>query len=329
MKIGYLGAGTWGYALAWVLANNGHKVTVWARDCANAELLQKQRTHPKLPNSELPASVEFTSDLKKAVQGAEVIVESVTSSGIRPVFEAIGSVQVPVIITSKGIEQKTGLLLPEVVASVWNVKTSPLIGALSGPSHAEDIIMNLPTSVVCSAYNLAVMTMIQDLFNTPTFRIYPNGDIAGVCFGGAMKNIIAIACGIADGLGCGDNTKAALMTRGLHEIRKLCVVKNCKSETLNGLSGMGDLCVTCMSVHSRNYRFGRLVAEGLSPEGARQKIGMAVEGIYTCVSARELATKHKIPAPITEVTYQIIYGGLDPREAVKILLQRAIKEEHL
>jgi glycerol-3-phosphate dehydrogenase (NAD(P)+) len=144
-----------------------------------------------------------------------------------------------------------------------------------------------------------------------------------------MKNIIAIACGIADGLGCGDNTKAALMTRGLHEIRKLCVVKDCRPETLNGLSGMGDLCVTCMSRHSRNYRFGRLVSEGFSPEGARQKIGMAVEGIYTCVSARELGHKHQIPVPITEATYQIIYGGLDPREAVKTLLQRAIKEEHL
>lgn len=144
-----------------------------------------------------------------------------------------------------------------------------------------------------------------------------------------MKNIIAIACGLGDGLGCGDNTKAALMTRGLHEIRKLSVVKHCKTETLNGLSGMGDLCVTCMSKHSRNYRYGRLLAEGFSPEGARQKIGMAVEGIYTCVSARELGLKHHIPLPITEATYQIIYGGLDPREAVKMLLQRAIKEEHL
>ena len=171
--------------------------------------------------------------------------------------------------------------------------------------------------------------MIHDLFTTPTFRIYPNSDIRGVCFGGAMKNIIAIACGIADGLGYGDNTKAALMTRGLHEIRKLCVVKNCKPETLNGLSGMGDLCVTCMSRHSRNYRFGRLIAEGLSPEGARQKIGMAVEGIYTCVSARELGHKYQIPVPITDATYEIIYEELNPREAVKALLTRTIKEEHL
>lgn len=329
MKIGYLGAGTWGFALARVLEMNGHHVTVWTRDPAYAQKLEETRVHPKLPAAEVGPNVHFTSDIRQAIDGADAIVESVTSSGIRPVFEMAGPILVPIILTSKGIEQGTGLLLPEVVSSVLGVEDSPLVGALSGPSHAEDLIQNLPTSVVCSAYDPQVMKMIHELFTTPTFRIYPNSDVRGVCFGGAMKNIIAIACGIADGLGCGDNTKAALMTRGLHEIRKLCPVKHCRAETLNGLSGMGDLCVTCMSRHSRNYRFGRLVAEGLSPEGARQKIGMAVEGIYTCVSARELGHKHQIPVPITEVTYQIIYGGLDPREAVKALLTRAIKEEHL
>lgn len=324
MKIGYLGAGTWGFALASILGRNGHKVTVWARDPQNAKMLQKMRAHPKLPRVELAQGVQFTSDIQEAIEGAEAIVESVTSSGIRPVFQLLGKVGIPIILTSKGIEQGTGLLLPEVIRS-----KSPSIGALSGPSHAEDIMINSPTSVVCSGTDLPVMDMIQKLFTTPTFRIYPNSDLLGVCFGAAMKNIIAIACGLSDGLGCGDNTKAALMTRGLHEIRKLSVVKQCKSETIYGLSGMGDLCVTCMSGHSRNYRFGRLIAEGLSPEGARQKIGVAVEGIYTCVSARELGEKHNIPLPITEVTYQIIYGGLNPKEAVKLLLQRAIKEEHL
>ncbi len=326
MKIGYLGAGTWGFALARILANNGHSVTVWAREKTSAENLQKNRTHPKLSGIEAPPTIRFTSDLEEALRDADVIVESVTSSGIRSVFKQIGKADVPIILTSKGIEQGTGLLLPEVVSSMFE---KDLVGVLSGPSHAEDIVQNLPTSVVCSAYDSQIMKIIQELFSTLTFRIYPNADILGVCFGGAMKNIVAIACGLSDGLGCGDNTKAALMTRGLHEIRKLSAVKNCRPETLNGLSGMGDLCVTCMSVHSRNYRFGKLVAGGLSPEGARQKIGMAVEGIYTCVSARELGQKHQIPVPITEVTYQIIYGGLDPREAVKVLLQRAIKEEHL
>ncbi len=329
MKIAYLGAGTWGFALASILAQNGHEVVVWTKEEPFAALLQKTRAHPKLPGILIDSSVVFTSDLKKALDGAEVIVESVTSSGVRPVFEAVGKVNIPIILTSKGIEQGTGLLLPEVVSDILGVPNSPLVGCLSGPSHAEEVIQNMPTSVVCAAYDPSLTKLICELFTTPTFRIYPNADIHGVCFGGAMKNIIAIACGISDGLSGSDNAKAALMTRGLHEIRKLSVVKGAKPETLNGLSGMGDLCVTCMSTLSRNYRFGKLIAEGFSPEGARQKIGMAVEGVYTCVSAYELGQKYHIPIPVTEATYGVIFKGLDPRVAVKALLTRAIKEEHL
>jgi glycerol-3-phosphate dehydrogenase (NAD(P)+) len=173
------------------------------------------------------------------------------------------------------------------------------------------------------------MRKVVDAFTTPFFRVYPNADINGVAFGGAMKNIIAIACGISDGLGFGDNTKAALMTRGLHEIRKLASTKGCKAETLNGLSGMGDLCVTCLSKLSRNYMFGRLIAEGLKSKQAQEQIGMVVEGAYTCVSALQLAQKHHIEVPITQAIYAILYEGMDPRDAVKRLLQRAIKEEHL
>jgi len=332
MRIGYLGAGTWGFALSSLLAANGHQVTVWARNAALGRQLQSSRMHPKLSGAVAPDSLVFTSDLAQALEGADVLVESVTSAGLRPVFEKVSSLApicVPIILTSKGIEQGTGLLLPEVISQILGVPESPLVGALSGPSHSEEVILNLPTSIVCSAYDPDLMLLIHTLFSTPTFRIYPNADVWGVSFGGAMKNIFAIACGISDGLESGDNAKAALLTRGLHEMRKLSVAKNCLAETLNGLSGLGDLAVTCMSNHSRNYRFGRLLAEGFSPEGARQKIGMAVEGIYTCVSARELGRKYQIPIPITEATYAIIYEGLDPREAVRGLLQRAIKEEHL
>lgn len=325
-KIGYLGAGTWGFALSALLGSKGHAVTVWTRDGELASLLQKTRAHPKLGQSFAPETVRFTSNLQEAIDGAEVLVESVTGSGMRSVFERIGKVEVPVILTSKGIEQGSGLLLPEVAAQFF---PKPLVGILSGPSLADEVVKHLPTSVVCSAYDLDVMKLIHELFVTPTFRIYPNEDINGVAFGGAMKNVIGIACGISDGLGGGDNAKAALMTRGLHEMRKLSVAKDCSPETLNGLSGMGDVSATCMSTSSRNYRFGRLVAEGFSPEGARQKIGMAVEGIYTCVAARELGKKHQVPIPITEATYAIIYEGLDPRQAVRTILQRAIKEEHL
>jgi glycerol-3-phosphate dehydrogenase (NAD(P)+) len=302
----------------------------WTREPGAAAALQKGREHPKLPGLKAPEGIRFTDRLEDALGDAEVIVESVTSMGVRPVFKeviSLGPIRVPVILTSKGIEQGTGLLLPEVVAELAGNRG--LVGCLSGPSHAEEVIQGMPTSVVCSAYEAGLTRIICDLFTTPTFRIYPNGDLHGVCFGGAMKNIIAIACGISDGLSGSDNAKAALMTRGLHEMRKLCLVKNGKPETLNGLSGMGDLCVTCMSRHSRNYRFGKLIADGFSPEGARQKIGMAVEGIYTCVSAHELGKKHRIPIPVTEATYAIIYDGLDPREAVKALLTRTVKEEHL
>lgn len=329
MKICYLGAGTWGFALASILGANGHEVTVWTRDSSYADLLQKTRAHPKLPGFIISPNVEFTSDLEKALEDAEAIVESVTSSGIRNVFKKIGPREIPVILTSKGIEQGTGFLLPEVLCDLFGESYRKWVGCLSGPSHAEEVIQNMPTSVVCSAYDPNVTKLIYELFSTPSFRIYPNSDLHGVCFGGAMKNIIAIACGISDGLSGSDNAKAALMTRGLHEIRKLCVVKNAKPETLNGLSGMGDLCVTCLSTLSRNYRFGKLLSEGFSPEGARQKIGMAVEGVYTCVSAYELAKKYDIAAPVTEATYSIIFEGLDPRKAVRSLLTRTVKEEHL
>ena len=329
MKIAYLGAGTWGFALASILERNGHEVICWSRNRSFAELLQKTRKHPKLGAFEIGKGVTFTSDLEKAIAEADVIVESVTSAGIRPVFEKIGKVNVPIILTSKGIERGTGLLLPEVISEILGEEKSPLVGVLSGPSHAEEIVSNSPTAVVSSSYDPDLSKFVCDLFTTPTFRIYPNRDLNGVCFGGAMKNIIAVACGISDGLGGGVNAKAALMTRGLHEMRKLCVVKNANPETLNGLSGMGDLCVTCMSTLSRNYRFGQLIANGFSPEEAREKIGMAIEGVYSCVSAYELGQKHQVPIPVTEATQAIIFEGLDPKTAVHSLLTRVVKQEHL
>jgi glycerol-3-phosphate dehydrogenase (NAD(P)+) len=332
MKIGYLGAGTWGFTLASLLASKGHDVVLWTQKSEFAKLLAKKREHHKLAKFKAEDRVHFTCALEEALSGIDFLVESVTSQGIRPVFEqvlALGGVNCPIVLTSKGIEQNSCLLLPEVVLQVLGESSRPLIGCITGPSHAEEVIQKLPTSVVGSAYNSDLMIQICELFTTPLFRVYPNSDINGVCFGGAMKNIIAIACGISDGLGFGDNTKAALMTRGLHEIRKLSVTKGCNPETLNGLAGMGDLCVTCLSKLSRNYMFGRYIAEGLDPQAAKEKIGMVVEGAYTCVSALQLGQKAQIAVPITSAIYAIIYEGLNPRDAVKALLQRAIKEEHL
>jgi glycerol-3-phosphate dehydrogenase (NAD(P)+) len=331
-KIAYLGAGTWGFTLSTLLGRNGHHVTVWARDPALAAHLQATRVHPKLPPLAAPDIVSFTADLAQALRGADVIVESVTAAGIRAVFTkvlALREIHIPVILTSKGIEQDTGLLLPEVLEAMLGSDRRQLLGCLSGPSLADEVMEGKPTSIVCSAYDAKLMKTVHQMFCSPSFRVYPNSDLLGVSFGGAIKNIIAIACGISDGLECGDNAKAALMTRGLHEMRKLCLTKECRPETINGLSGMGDLCVTCLSTRSRNYRYGRLIAEGMSPEGARQKIGMAVEGIYSCVSAHQLGHKFNVSVPITDAIYQIIYEGMHPRQAVQLLLQRLIKEEHL
>lgn len=332
MKIGYLGAGSWGFCLASLLAAKGYEVVLWTADPDFAKLLEKKREHPKLPRFKAPGNLVITSDLAHALQGAEFLVESVTSKGIRPVFEqvlAAGKLDCPIVLTSKGIEQNSGLLLPEVALQVMGEDFRNKIGCISGPSHAEEVVQKLPTAIIGSAYNVSLTHKIAELFQTPYFRVYPNSDINGVTFGGAMKNVVAIACGVSDGLGFGDNTKAALMTRGLHEIRKLSVVKGCSPETLNGLSGLGDLCVTCLSKHSRNYTFGRLIADGLDPQAAKEQIGMVVEGAYTCVSACQLAKKAHIEIPISQAIYSILYEGLNPRDAVKSLLQRAIKEEHL
>lgn len=331
-KIGYLGSGTWGFCLANLLALKGYEVILWSNNPRFNQLLQKERKHPNLPGHQANDNLIFTSELDEALEGIDLLAEAVTSAGVRPVFERvarISSPKCPIVLTSKGIEQNSGLLLTEVLVNVLGEGSRSVVGCLSGPSHAEEVIKDIPTSVVCSAYDVDALLQIRDIFATPTFRVYPNSDINGVQFGGAMKNIIAIACGISDGLGFGDNTKAALMTRGLHEIRKLSVTKGCRPETLNGLAGMGDLCVTCLSTLSRNYRFGRLIAEGCNLKEAKEKIGMVVEGAYTAVSALQLGEQHHIELPITEVIYQILYQNLPPREAVQNLLRRTTKEEHL
>ncbi len=331
-KIGYLGAGAWGYTLASLLASKGYTVECWSIDERAVDHMNEKREHPTLKGFPAPPSLSFSTDLSKVIQGKDLIVEGVTSAGIRQVFQHIkerGVPSCPIVLTSKGIEQNTGLLLTDVAIEVLGEKHKKQIGCLSGPSIAQEVLGGLPSSVVCSAYDAKVMALIHETFSTPTFRVYPNSDINGVELGGALKNIIAIACGVSDGLGFGDNAKAALMTRGLHEIRKLAITKGCNPDTLNGLAGMGDLCVTCLSTMSRNYRFGQMIAEGLEPEKAKEKIGMVVEGTYTCLSAMQIAGKEGLELPITEAVYRVVYEKLSPHDAVKFLLQRATKEEYL
>jgi len=332
MRIGYLGAGAWGFCLANLLAEKGYEVKLWTGNMSLAEVLKRGESHPKLNDHQAEVNLVLTTDLKEAVTDVDMIIESVTSKGLRPVLEKLlilGVEETPIVLTSKGIEQGSGLLMSEVAIEVLGEDYKPFIGCLSGPSLAGEVMRKLPTSVVASSYSHGVMMMIAEAFTTSYFRVYPNSDMRGVSFGGAMKNIVAIACAISDGLGYGENTKAALMTRGLHEIRKLGETIGCEAETLNGLSGLGDLCATCLSTLSRNYIFGTLLAEGYTPDQAREKIGMVVEGAYTCVSALQLSAKTGVDMPITEAVHAIIYDGISPKEAVGALLNRAVKQEHL
>lgn len=331
-KIGYLGVGAWGYCLASLLASKGHHVTAWSVEEETVSYMREHKEHPKMKGFPVPPHLTFTHKLDEVLMEKDMIVEGVTSAGVRQVFQSVKQIHIPdcpIVLTSKGIEQNTGLLLTDVVVEVLGEEHRGKVGVLSGPSIAIEVLKGLPTSVVCSGFDPLVISLIHEVFSTPTFRVYPNADVNGVELGGALKNIIAIACGLSDGLGFGDNAKAALMTRGLHEIRKLAIVKGCKPETLSGLAGMGDLCVTCLSKFSRNYQFGHLLAEGMTPEAAKKKIGMVVEGTYTCLSAIQLAKKANLELPITEAVYKILFEHLSPRDAVKLLLQRATKEEYL
>jgi len=332
MKIGYLGTGVWGFCLASLLAAKGYSVVCWTLNESLARHLNDTREHPKLKGSKAEGDIRFTTSLEDALTDIDLLVESVTSAGIRPVFQQVKSLGVPncpITLTSKGIEQGTGLPLSEVVLQTLGDTAHANIGCISGPSFATEVVKKLPTSVVSSAYEKNTMMTITEAFNTSYFRVYPNPDMKGVSFCGALKNVIAIACGMSDGLLLGQSCKSALMTRGLHEIKKLACASGCAIETVYGLAGMGDLCLTCSSTVSRNHRFGHLLAQGLSPTDAKEKIGMVVEGAYTAVSALELGHKLKIAMPITEAVYDIIYQELNPKDAALRLMERDIKEEYL
>lgn len=332
MKIAYLGAGTWGSCLATHLARKGHQITQWTTQEELAQHLTETRKHPMLKNGSVHSSIIYTTDLQQALKDADAIIEAVTADGIQPVFEMVKPLyqaNTPILITSKGIQQKTDAILPAVVAKIMPPEAKPFIACLSGPSHAEEVIQKKPTTVVCSGFDRKMVDLFSELFTTEYFRVYPNMDIKGVCIGGALKNVIAIACGINDGMDFGCGTKAALITRGIHEVRKMGIALGCMPETFYGLSGLGDLALTGITPYSRNYRFGKLLAQGLTSQEAKKEIGMVVEGEYTSVSAKELSEKTGTAMPISESIYQVIYHNLSPHEAVANLMKRAIKEEHL
>ena len=327
-KIGVMGAGSFGTALAMVLAGKGHKVTVWAR---NAEQIEKMKMTGEnrhyLPGVKLPPEIELTTDIKEAASGKDYMLFAVPAQNFRSVLVQAAEyidMTVPVINVAKGIEKGTLLRLSQVAEEVM---PSLRYVALSGPSHAEEVARQLPTTVAVAAHDHDLAAEVQELFFADRFRVYSNEDLIGVELGGALKNIIALGAGISDGLGFGDNAKAAMMTRGITEITRLGITMGAEMKTFSGLTGIGDLIVTCTSMHSRNRRCGILIGEGMNPDEATEQIGMVVEGISTAEAAYALAQQYGIEMPITESIYKVIHRKMDPRSAVSYLMGREMKNE--
>ena len=327
-KIGVIGAGSFGTALAMVLAGKGHQVTVWARNAEQIEEMKKtgENSH-YLPGVKLPPEIELSDDLEKTCKDKDYVLFAVPAQSFRGVLSHAAehiNAQVPVINVAKGIEKGSLLRMSQVAEEVI---PGVRYVALSGPSHAEEVARQLPTTVAVAGKNHDLAVEIQELFITERFRVYSNEDLAGVELGGALKNIIALGAGISDGLGFGDNAKAAMMTRGITEMTRLGLTMGADMKTFSGLTGIGDLIVTCTSMHSRNRRCGILIGEGVNPEEATRRIGMVVEGISTAEAAYALANQYGIEMPITESIYKVIHREMDARSAVSYLMGREMKNE--
>lgn len=327
--ISILGAGGWGIAIGVLLNNNGHKVTMWsAVDREVTMLSEKRENEISLPGITISEDIQITGDLNEAVQNKDIIILAVASSYIRSTAKRLnGLVKEGQIIVNvaKGIEDDTLMTLTDIIKQ--EVPHSD-VAVLSGPSHAEEVGRGLPTTCVVGAESRETAEYIQNIFASPVFRVYISPDILGIELGGALKNVIALAAGIADGLGYGDNTKAALITRGITEIARLGIAMGAKPLTLYGLSGIGDLIVTCASMHSRNRRAGILMGKGYTMEEATKEVNMVVEGVYSAKAAVKLAEKYQVSMPIIETVNQILFDGLSAKDAVGELMLRDKTIEH-
>lgn len=327
-KIGMIGAGSWGIALTWLLTNNGHQVTVWSALEDEIRLLQeKHEQTSKLPGVILADSVSFTTSLKEAVKGRDLLVLAVPSPFVRSTAHQLRDVveeKQIIVNVAKGIEEKTLMTLSEVIEEEI---PQAQVAVLSGPSHAEEVGKGVPTTIVAGAKTRSVAEKIQNIFMSPVFRVYTSPDVLGIELGAALKNVVALAAGIADGLGYGDNTKAALITRGITEIARLGTAMGGKRETFFGLSGIGDLIVTCASMHSRNRRAGILIGQGHTMEEAMQEVQMVVEGVYSAKAAMGLAEKYHVSLPIIEQVNQVLFYGKPAADAVGELMLRDKKIE--
>ena len=331
--IGIIGAGSWGIALAYLLSNNGHNVIVWSR---REETVQKLRAYhgneDKLPGVILDSSVKFTSDMEEAVKGKDIIVLVVPSSHMRetvkkmaPFIENSEEHQQIIVNCTKGIEESTLMVMSDVILD--EIPGSQVC-VLSGPSHAEEVGKGMPTSIVVGAFDKDTARLIQNVFMSNCFRVYISPDMLGIEIGAALKNVIALAAGIADGYGLGDNAKAGLITRGIAEIGRLGMAMGGKFETFSGLSGIGDLFVTCTSHHSRNWNAGNLIGKGMSVEEAMKEVAQVVEGVYCAKAALKLAHKYNVEMPIVEQVNSILFENKPVAEAVNELFMREKRAEH-
>ena len=328
-KAGVIGSGSWGTALARVLSKNGHEVTLWSRREEESRMLREERENKsKLPGVKLPDDILCTTDLEQTVEGKDILVLATASPSIRSMakkmapYVAAGQLIVDV---SKGIEESTLMILTDVIAQEIPQCRAAV---LSGPSHAEEVGRDIPTTVVAGAKDRETAEYIQNLFMNKVFRVYTSPDMLGIELGGALKNVIALAAGAADGLGCGDNTKAALITRGIAEMSRLGVAMGGHIETFNGLTGIGDLIVTCASMHSRNRRAGILIGQGKTMQEAMDEVKMVVEGVNSAKAAKTLAEKYGIDMPIVQEVNQVLFEDKPAREALANLMLRDKKIEH-
>lgn len=326
-KIAVIGSGSWGVALAMLLHGNGHDVKLWSYSEEEARIINEDRKCKFLPNITIPEGLKCYTSLEESLKDTKIILIVTPSNAIRTTINNmlpyLNDEQV-FVLCSKGMEKETQRVYTEVIKEIC---PNNMVSALSGPSHAEEVSEGIPTAVVISSEDDALSEKLQAVFMNPRFRVYINDDLLGVEMGGSLKNIIALACGIANGLGYGDNTLAALITRGTVEISRLGVEAGAKRQTFYGLTGVGDLFVTCSSMHSRNRRAGILIGQGKSVEEAVKEVGMVVEGINAVDGAYILAQKHSVSTPIINEMYDIIHNGKTPQEATMNLMSRGKKTE--
>lgn len=328
-KVSVIGAGSWGTALSTVLYHNGHTVTLWSIVEAEVTMLKEKGEHlDKLPGVKLPQDMEITTDLEKSIKGAQLLVLAVPS----PFTRSTAKLMAPhvekdqlIVNVAKGIEETTLMTLTEIIEEEI---PQCRVAAMSGPSHAEEVGRGLPTTVVAGAKDRQSAEFIQNIFMNEVFRVYTSPDMLGIELGGALKNVVALAAGIADGLGYGDNTKAALITRGIMEMSRIGVACGGRIETFNGLTGIGDLIVTCASVHSRNRRAGYLMGQGKTMKEAMDEVKMVVEGVYSAKAAMALAKKYNVEIPIIEQVNAVLFEDKPAKEAVMDLMQRDKKVEN-